>query len=349
MRSNRLKWPKPVSVEAERRPIVGCGIHSTPKTAETAEPRMLTRVAVIAFNTYREAVRARVLHGLSALALATAIYALVVGAFSNRAELRVVSDLGAATISLYGVIVAVVLGATSLYRELELKTIFPILARPIRRSEYLLGKYLGIVLTLTVFIAANTGLLLLALAELSGKSRALCVAVGLSVTAASFLVGWKVPRGRTALPIAWSIALAAIGFALSGGAPDDRRVLFGSALLSICEVGIIAALATLFAAFSSPFLTAVFTFGLFIVGRSADTLINLPVRMFGETVRDVGQWVARFVPNLMLFTPERPLLTGEAAGVPLVSYILGSAAYATLWIAGLLVLASVLFQRRDFL
>ena len=100
---------------------------------------MITRVAVIALNAYREAVRARILHGLFALALATAGYALVVGAYASRSRMRVVSDLGSASISLYAIAVAVVLGATSLYRELELKTIFPILARPIRRSEYLVG------------------------------------------------------------------------------------------------------------------------------------------------------------------------------------------------------------------
>lgn len=310
---------------------------------------MLTRVFVVAFNTYREAVRARVLHGLSALAVATAGYALVVGAFSNRAELRVVSDLGAASISLYGIVVAIVLGATSLYRELELKTIFPILARPIRRSEYLVGKYLGIVLTLAVFIAANTGLLLLAIADISGRSRALCVGIALGVTGVSLLLAWKVPRARTTLSITWALVLVVAGFLLAAGAPDDRRVLAGSALLSLCEVGIVAALATVFAAFSSPFLTAVFSFGLFVVGRSADTLAALPVRMFGETLREVAQWVGRFVPNLMLYVPERPLLTGEAAGIPLAAYLLTSAGYAALWIVGLLALASILFQRRDFL
>src|SRR5512143_3435109 len=100
---------------------------------------MLTRIGVVLLNTYREAVRARVLHGLFALAIATAGYCLVVGAFALNSSLRVVSDLGAASVSLYGIIVAVVLGATSLYRELELKTLFPILARPVSRTEYLAG------------------------------------------------------------------------------------------------------------------------------------------------------------------------------------------------------------------
>jgi Cu-processing system permease protein len=309
---------------------------------------MLTRVAVVAFNTYREAVRARILHGLSALALGTAVYALVVGAVSNRAELRVVSDLGAASIALYAIIVSIVLGATSLYRELELKTIFPILARPVRRAEYLLGKYLGIVLTLAVFVAANTGFLLLALAQLGGRSALLCAGVGLASLAITGLLAWRLPRLRTALPIPWALGLAAIGFLLASTAPDDRRVLAASALLALCEVGIVAAVATLFAAFSSPFLTAVFTFALFGVGRSADTLITLPARMFGETVRALGQAAGRALPNLMLFVPERPLLTGEST-VPLGSYLLSSGAYALFWIVALLAVASVLFQRRDFL
>src|SRR6188768_2759383 len=176
---------------------------------------MLTRIGVVALNTYREAVRARVLHGLFALAIATAGYCLVVGAFALNSSLRVVSDLGAASISIYGVVVAVVLGATSLYRELELKTIFPILARPIRRSEYLVGKLFGTVLTLAVFVAMNGGALLLAIAVLAGGMLAAAVVLG--------LLAWKQPRLRTYLPIITAVAVLVFGFVLSAGAPDDRR------------------------------------------------------------------------------------------------------------------------------
>ena len=55
---------------------------------------MLARIGIITLNTYREAVRARVLHGLFALALGTGAYALVVGQFALRSSMRVVSDLG---------------------------------------------------------------------------------------------------------------------------------------------------------------------------------------------------------------------------------------------------------------
>src|SRR5260370_10953248 len=116
---------------------------------------MFSRVLCITLNTYREAVRARLLLGVFALGLATCLYSSVVATLSLHNEARVVGDLGAASLSLYGVVVAIVLGSTSLYRELEYKTIFPILSRPIRRWEYLLGKYLGTLLTVAVFVAVH--------------------------------------------------------------------------------------------------------------------------------------------------------------------------------------------------
>lgn len=310
---------------------------------------MLARVLVVALNTYREAVRARILHGLFALALATTAYSLVVGAYTSKNQLRVVSDLGAATISIYAIIVAVVLGATSLYRELELKTLFPILARPIARSEYLLGKYLGTLLLLGVFVGANAGVALLAVAVIAGSSLALATALGLGSAALLGAVGYFARRSLTYLPIAWAAFMAAAGCLLASGAPDDRRVLAGLGVLTLCEVAIIAGIATLFSSFSSPFLTALFTFALFVVGRSADTLATLPVRVFGPAIRALGAALAKVLPNLMLYVPPRSLLTGEVSGVPLWSYVGSAALHALGWSVLLLAVASLIFRRRDFI
>lgn len=310
---------------------------------------MFARVGAITLNTYREAVRARVLHGLFALAIGTGAYALLVGQFALRDSLRVVSDFGSASISAYAIVVAVVLGATSLYRELELKTIFPILARPIRRSEYLLGKYVGTLLTLFVFIAANAGALLLALGAVSGGSIAGALGVGLGSIVVFASLAWKLPRWRTLLPIPWALSLAFGGFVIAATAPDDRRLIAGLAVLTLFEVGIVTAIATLFASFSSPFLTAIFTFGVFVVGRSADTLAHLPAKVFGATIQTIGEVLSKVVPNLMLYVPPRPLLTGEAAGQSLGSYIGLAGLQALGWSIGLLAVASLIFRRRDFL
>jgi ABC-type transport system involved in multi-copper enzyme maturation permease subunit len=309
---------------------------------------MLARVLVIALNTYREAVRARMLHGLFALALATTGYSLIVGAYTARNQLRVVSDLGAAAISLYAIIVAVVLGATSLYRELELKTLFPILARPVSRTEYLAGKYLGTLLLLFVFVAANTGVSLLAISVLAGRALAPVVVVTLASVLALGAVGYKRRASVTYLPIVWAAFVAAYGGLLASGAPDDRRVLLGLGMLTMCEVAIVTGLATLFSSFSSPFLTAVLTFGLFVVGRSADTLARLPERMFGPSIHTAGVFLSKVLPNLMLYVPPRPLLTGEAADVALWPYVAKAALHAAAWSLLLLASASVIFRRRDF-
>jgi len=310
---------------------------------------MLARVSVIALNTYREAVRARILHGLFALALATTGYSLVVGAYTAKNQLRVVSDLGAAATSIYAIIVAVVLGATSLYRELELKTLFPILARPISRTEYLVGKYLGTLLVLLVFVVANTGVVLLAISVISGRGLVPVLGLLFGKLAVLGFVGYFRRPSLTYLPIAWAAFVGVLGVLLASGAPDDVRVLLGLGTLTMCEVAIVTGLATFFSSFSSPFLTAVFTFAVFIVGRSADNLARLPVRVFGQFIHDLGEGLSKVVPNLMLYVPERPLLTGEAAGVSLWPHVGGAGLYALGWAVALLALASLIFRRRDFI
>jgi hypothetical protein len=117
----------------------------------------------------------------------------------------------------------------------------------------------------------------------------------------------------------------------------------------LCEVAVVAGVATLFSSFSSPFLTAVFTFAVFIVGRSADSLARLPVKVFGEAIGAAGVAVSKVVPTLMLYVPERPLLTGESPDVALWPYVARAALYALAWSLLLLSTASVIFRRRDFI
>jgi Cu-processing system permease protein len=305
------------------------------------------RIAAIALNTYREAVRARILLGLFGLALATALYSIAVGEFALKNATRVVADLGAASISLYAIVVAVIIGATSLYRELEQKTLFPILARPVRRVEYLVGKYLGTLLTIAVFIALDGAAVLLILARHGGLAwTTIAVTVALLLTLPAILA-FYLPRWRTYLPIAWAAAALGVAVVLASGAADDRRVVLGASALALMEVMIVSAIATLFSSFSSPFLSAVFTVGLFIVGREAGTLARLPVRVFGETIKRAGAVLATMVPNLEVYVPPRPLLTGEAIEISLGRHLVLAGAQALAWSVGLIVLSSLIFERRD--
>jgi Cu-processing system permease protein len=310
---------------------------------------MFGRVVAIALNTYRESVRARILIGLAGVAFAVALYSLIVGAFTLKNAPRVASDLGAASISIFSIAVAVIIGATSLHRELEQKTLFPILARPIRRSEYLVGKYLGTLLTIAVFVMADAGLVLVLGAGLAGVPPIRLIGVPLGWLALFALAAWRLPAVRTFGTIAWAAGMFAIGVIFSAAAPDERQVVLSSSLLTMLEIAIVTAAATVFSSFSTPFLSALMTIGIFVVGRQADELARLPVKQFGQTMHDAGVVLSKVVPNLQIYVPPRPLFVGEVVDVKLTEY-LGMAALTSLgWSVGLLAVAVLIFNERDFL
>jgi ABC-type transport system involved in multi-copper enzyme maturation permease subunit len=116
--------------------------------------------AVVAINTFREAVRDRVLYNLIFFALMMIGAAILVGEISVGIERLVIINLGLAAISIFGLIMAVFIGVGLVYKEIEKRTLYSLLAKPIRRGEFLVGKYGGLLLTLVV----NTSLMTLGLA-----------------------------------------------------------------------------------------------------------------------------------------------------------------------------------------
>jgi hypothetical protein len=181
--------------------------------------------------------------------------------------------------------------------------------------------------------------------------RPILLLLGLLVgsAVAAVLIAWRLPRTRIYMPIVWALGIALTSWFMAAGAADDRNVVVYSALLTLLEVGVVTAIATVLASFSSPFLTAVCTFGLFIVGRSADTLAHLPEKVFGSAIKEIGIACSKVVPNLMLYVPPRPLLMGHSVDVTLSRYLLDCSLHALAWSAGLLAVATLIFRRRDFI
>jgi len=314
------------------------------------------RVCAVAMNTYREAVRARVLLGLFAFALATLAYSVVIAAMSvgqdrqHPQELRVVADLGAASMSLFSVLGATVLGATTLYRELELKTIFPILTRKLARSEYLVGKYFGILITLLVFLAIDSAVVLAILALQAGNVTA---TLGVATCAMALLGAalWRAKFTRVYVILPWSMAVLVAMALCADAAGAERQVVILSAILTFAEIAIVSAVTIFFSAFSSPFLTGLYTIMVFVIGRSADTLGNIPAHVFGTMgpwVHNIGRVLAYIVPNLHLYVPSRPLLLGQVAEITPAWYTARACANAALYAAILLTLGALVFRRRDF-
>lgn len=309
---------------------------------------MLGRVFAIAMNTYREAVRARVLFGLLAAALAVTAYSLVIASMSIKDEMRIVADLGSAGISLFSVLVAIILGATSLYRELELKTVFPILTRRLKRHEYVVGKYLGILSVLVAFIAIDGASVLGILAVQTGENGVLAGVGAGGLLAALGIILWRAKRTRVFWVLPWALVAFAVMALIAGSAHGERQLVIVSSVLALAEVSIVAAIATLFSSFSSPFLTAIFTVMVFLIGRSADTLSNLPAGLFGSGVHAAGKVLAHVFPNLDLYVPSRPVLLGQVPTINLPTYVAGAWMNAVLYAVVLLVLSAFVFRRRDF-
>src|SRR5439155_26184005 len=123
----------------------------------------MTRIAAVSWNTFREAVRDRVLYNLVFFALLMIAAAILVGQISIGIEQIVIVSLGLSAISVIGLLIAVFIGVGMVSKEIDKRTLYALLAKPVRRWEFLLGKFAGLVLTLTVNTAAMAAGLLLAL------------------------------------------------------------------------------------------------------------------------------------------------------------------------------------------
>lgn len=308
---------------------------------------MYRRILTIALNTYREAARAWVIVSMLVAALAWNAYTVVVAAMSLHNEVRVVADLGAASMSLFGVAVAIVQGSTSLHRELQLKTVFPILSRPIRRWEYVVGKYLGMLLTVLVFVGIDAGTVFATLGLEAGQLpwRVGAVVLLMGVLLAAMLV--RARHARVFVLVPWALAFALALWLEAGPAAEDRQLVTAGAVLTLSEVAIVAGVAMLFASFSSPVLTATFTTLLFLIGRSAGTLAHLPRKLFGP-LATFFRVVSHVVPNLHVYVPARPLLLGQVPDQPTWTYVSIAALHAALYATGLLAASALVFRKRDF-
>ncbi len=115
---------------------------------------------VVAINTFREAVRDRVLYNLVFFALLMIGAAIIVGQISIGIERLIIVNLGLSAISIFGLVMAVFIGVGLVYKEIEKRTLYSLLSKPIRRWEFLVGKYAGLVLTLVI----NTAFMAIGLA-----------------------------------------------------------------------------------------------------------------------------------------------------------------------------------------
>jgi ABC-type transport system involved in multi-copper enzyme maturation permease subunit len=123
----------------------------------------LSRVLAVAANTFRETVRERVLYNLVFFAILMTLSGLLVRQLSIRQDVKIIKDIGLASIELFGTLIAIFIGVGLVSKEIERRSLFPLLAKPLSRSEFYTGKLLGLAFTLLVNTAVMTAGLLLTL------------------------------------------------------------------------------------------------------------------------------------------------------------------------------------------
>ncbi len=116
------------------------------------------RILAVAQNTFREAVRDKVLYVLLFFAGTTIFASKALGWISIGQDIKIVKDISLAAISLFGVLIAIFTGASLIYKEIDKRTLYTILAQPIHRYEFILGKYLGLVALLASSTVIMTGI-----------------------------------------------------------------------------------------------------------------------------------------------------------------------------------------------
>ena len=138
----------------------------------------LSRVAAVAANTFRETVRERVLYNLVFFALLMTVSGFLLGHLSIRQDEKIIKDLGLAAMDLFGTLIAVFIGVGLVSKEIERRSLFPLLAKPLTRDELYLGKFAGLVFTLLVNLSVMAaGLHLTLLATGRGLDPGLVTAV----------------------------------------------------------------------------------------------------------------------------------------------------------------------------
>lgn len=242
--------------------------------------RTAATVARIAANVFRESVRDKVLYGLVLFAVLLIAASLLLGQLTAGQEVKIIKDLGLAAISLFGLFIAVFIGIGLVSKEVEKRSIYALLAKPITRSQFILGKFCGLVATLAVNVAVMTAALYVVLA------------VYAALTPDAVKAGWEV------------------------GAVDPALMV--ATLLILEELALVTAVALLFSTFSGPMLAAAFTFGLIIIGHFSADLKNLDTIIPSPVIQWLGQALYYTVPNLASFDVKHLVVHGRPVAWTLV-------------------------------
>lgn len=255
----------------------------------------MNKIFTISRNTFRESVRDRVLYNLVVFVLLITVSAVFLGELTAGQEARTIVNLGLSAMLLFGAFISIFVGVSLVSKEIEKRTVYSIFSKPVGRGEFIIGKYLGLCLTLLLNV--------------------LVMGAGVSL-ALAFVGGGK---------LAFSI--------------------WGAIVLIFFELTILTAVAILFSSFSSPALSALLTFLIFIIGHFSASLRDLAQSLGSSAAKAFFDVLYYVLPNLSFFSFIINAAHGDAPPVALIG---GGFLYALFYNGILLTITILIFSRRNF-
>jgi ABC-type transport system involved in multi-copper enzyme maturation permease subunit len=226
----------------------------------------------IAINVFRESVRDKVLYNLVLFAVLLTGASYLIGQLTAGQDVKIIKDLGLSATSLFGLFIAVFIGIGLVSKEVERRSIYALLAKPIDRHQLVIGKYCGLTLTLAVNIAV--------------MAAALYVVLG--------YMAWGVPAPQR---LAWD-------------APALDPAMLKAIVLIFVELMLVTAIALFFSTFSSPILSAAFTTALYIVGHFSSDLRNFRQVVASPAAATLARGLYWVLPNLAQFDVKADVVHG---------------------------------------
>src|SRR6516162_8422640 len=255
----------------------------------------------VAIAVFRESVRDRVFYNLVLFAVLLVGASILIGQLTAGQDVKIIKDLGLSATSLFGLFIAIFVGISLVSKEVDRRSVYPLFAKPIRRSEFIVGKYAGLLLTLL----ANT----------------------VVMTAAIYLVLFFLLRGVPE------------GIQKSWDAPALDPALLKAIALIYVDIALVTAIALFFSTYSSPMLSAVFTLGIYVAGQFNADLKRFDQIASSPVVAAIGKACYYVLPDFARFDVKLAVVHGiPVSGAYIASAVGYAALYVAALLFGAVVL-----------
>ena len=252
------------------------------------------KIRAIAINTFKEAVRNKIYYLLIAFGIIFAFSSRLVSLMTLGDQVRVLKNVGLTSITFFSVLIAIFTGINLIYKEIEKKTIFNIISKPISRRDFILGKFMGLSYTLLLALASMVTVFLLFLLITTGEI--------------------------------------------------DWNILLFFCLLYV-ELLFIISITLVFSSFSTPILSSIFTIIIYLIGHVLWTFNEFKYKLIEPITRVIAHLSYYILPNLEKFNLKDRIVMKEAIDPMMV---LTSVLYGLVYCAAMLILAVLIFNRREF-